>query len=134
MPAFLNTLGSVSRRGQWRFRQTLRAKRTDGRVDVSDDGLIDLDGASDLVLTVTPRAPLGRNGCSAKLGCGDAPVPVLTASLAADTLQVRSPGFVEALFPRGRLLAFLPGIYDVRLAITIGPETAEIFDEPIEFA
>jgi len=135
MPAFLNTLRSVSRRGQWRFRQTLRAKRPDGRVDISDAGLIDFDAASDIVLTVTPRAPVGsRAGWIGEACESFAPLPVLTASLAADTLQVRSPGFVEALFPSRRLLAIPPGIYDVRLAITIGPETAEIFDEPIEFA
>ena len=138
MPSYLNTLGSVSRRGQWRFREILRAVRADGRVDVSDDGLIDFASASDIVLTVTRRPPVQHQAwCGPAFGWSDgyrAPAPVLTASLSAGTLLVSNPGIVEALFPAGALLAFAPGLYDVRISVTIGPETAEIFDEPVAFA
>jgi hypothetical protein len=58
MPSCLNTLGSVSRRGQWRSREILWAVRADGRVDVSDDGLIDFSTASDVVSTVMRRPPV----------------------------------------------------------------------------
>ena len=138
MPSYLNTLGSVSRRGQWRFRQVLRSVRADGRVDVSDGGLIDFAAASDVVMTVTRRHPIRHQSwCGPAYGSDDGhcePTPVLGASLSAGTLVVSDPGIVEALFPAGTLLRLRPGLYDVRLTITIGPETAEIFDEPIAFA
>ncbi len=138
MPAYLNTLGSVSRRGQWRFREVLRVVRVDGRVDGSDNGLIDLASASELLLTVTRRHPIRHQAwCGAVFGSDDGfcePAPVLTASLSAGTLFVSNPGVVEAVFPAGSLRGFPPGIYDVRLTVTIGPETAEIYDEPVEFA
>ncbi|KQU17733.1 hypothetical protein ASG63_09600 [Methylobacterium sp. Leaf94] len=138
MPSYLNTLGSVSRRGQWRFREILRAVRADGRVDVSDEGLIDFSTASDIVLTVTRRPPVQHQAwCGPVYGSADgycAPAPVLSASLAAGSLTVSNPGIVEALFPAGTLLGFRPGLYDVRISITIDSETAEIFDEPIAFA
>lgn len=138
MPSYLNTLGSVSRRGQWRFREILRAVRADGRVDVSDEGLIDFASASDIVLTVTRRPPIRHSAwCGPAFGWADgycAPAPVLSASLSAGSLTVANPGIVEALFPAGTLLGFAPGLYDVRISITIGSETAEIFDEPVEFA
>ena len=138
MPSFMNTLGSVSRRGQWRFREILRGIRADGRIDLSDDGLIDFTSASDIVLTVTRRPPFRHQDCCGSASGwanGDrAPAPVLNASLSAGTLLASNPGIVQAVFPAGALLSFAPGIYDVRISITIGPETAEIFDEPIEFA
>ncbi|MCJ2107842.1 hypothetical protein MKK70_21175 [Methylobacterium sp. E-041] len=136
MPSFMNTLGAVSRRGQWRFRHVFRSADPAGRLDITDAGLIDFSAASDVVLTVTPRAPKWRElWCWSSIGCcaGDAP-PVLLASLSTGTLVVSNPGLVEALFPAGSLLAIPPGLYDVRVSVTIGPETAEIFDEPIEFA
>ena len=138
MPSYLNTLGSVSRRGQWRFREILRARRADGRVDVSDDGLVDFASASDIILTVTRRPPIRHQAwCGPAFGSADgycAPVPVLSASLSAGTLTALNPGIVEAVFPAGTLLQFAPGLYDVRISIRIGPETAEIFDEPVAFA
>lgn len=139
MPAFLNALGAVSRRGQWRFREILRTRRADGRVDLSDAGLIDFSYVSAAVLTVTPRAPARRWGwgLSAFLsgGCdGYGPEPVFSASLAAGTLRLLNPGIVEAVFPAGSLLGFPSGLYDVRITVTVGPETAEVYDEPVEFA
>ncbi|KQO90915.1 hypothetical protein ASF36_22055 [Methylobacterium sp. Leaf90] len=122
--AFLNALGRVSRRGQWRLRRSFRAADPTGRLDLSDDGLIDFSRASDLVLTVSPRPPVGGSRCQAE--------PVLTVSMRAGTLFVLNPGFVEALFPDGWSAEIPPGLYDVRLMVTIGPETAEIFDEPVE--
>ncbi len=41
---------------------------------------------------------------------------------------------MEAVFPAGSLLTFPRGLYDVSVAVTIGPESEEIFREPIEFA
>ncbi|POR42574.1 hypothetical protein [Methylobacterium sp. V23] len=133
MPSYMNTLGAVSRRGQWRFRHVFRSATADDRLDISDAGLIDFSRASDLVLTVTPRPPVrhhardwGRSGVDL--------APILSASWSAGTLLVANPGIVEAVFQAGTLLNFPPGLYDVRVSVTIGPETAEIFDEPIEFA
>jgi hypothetical protein len=138
MSSYLNTLGSVSRRGQWRFREVLRAERADGRVDLTDDGLIDFASASEIVLTVTRRPPVRHQAwCGPAFGWADgycASAPVLSASLSAGTLVVSNPGIVEAVFPAGSLLGFAPGIYDVRIAITIGAETAEIFEEPVALA
>lgn len=126
MPSFMNTLGAVSRRGQWRFRHVFRSADERGRLDVTDAGLIDFSTCSEVLLTVTPRAP--RRG-----GWSEAD-PVLAASLAAGTLVVSNPGIVEAVFPQGALHCLPPGIYDARVFVTIGPETEEIFCEPVEFA
>lgn len=138
MPSYLNTLGSVSRRGQWRFREILRAVRPDGRLDLADSGLVDFSTASDIVLTVTRRPPIRhRAWCGPAFGSADGfcePAPVLSASLSAGTLVAANPGIIEVVFSAGSLLGFAPGLYDVRITITIGPETAEIFDEPVEFA
>ena len=138
MASYMNTLGAVSRRGQWRFRHVFRFGCADGRMDVSDAGLIDFSSASDLVLRVTRRPPIRHQSwCGPAFGSTDGycePAPVLSASLAAGTLVVSNPGIVEAVFPAGSLLQLPPGLYDVRITVTIGPETAEIFDEPIEFA
>jgi hypothetical protein len=133
MPSFMNTLGAVSRRGQWRFRHVFRSATPDDRLDISDAGLIDFSRASDLVLTVTPRPPVRRHACDWGWTGGD-PASIFSASWSAGTLVVSNPGIVEAVFPAGTLLNFPPGLYDVRVSVTIGPETAEIFDEPIEFA
>ncbi|KQP61122.1 hypothetical protein ASF41_22905 [Methylobacterium sp. Leaf111] len=134
----MNTLGAVSRRGQWRFRHVFRSATPDDRLDISDAGLIDFSRASDLVLSVTRRPPVQhRAWCGPVFGSADSycePAPVLSASLTTATLIVSNPGLVEALFPAGSLLGLRPGLYDVRILVTIGPETAEIFDEPIEFA
>lgn len=127
MPSFMNTLRAVSRRGQWRFRQVLRGADERGRLDITDAGLIDLSTCSDVALEVTPRAPhRGR--------AGREPPPVLSASLASGTLIVSNSGLVEAVFPAGSLLDVPPGLYDARIFVTIGPETEEIFCEPVEFA
>lgn len=93
---------------------------------MTDAGLIDFSTCSEVLLTVTPRAP--HRGCS-----GDA-APVMTASLAAGSLVVSNPGLVEAVFPAGSLNDLRPGLYDVRVLVTIGPETEEVFCEPVEFA
>lgn len=127
MPSFMNALGSVSRQGQWRFRRILRATDARGRVDASDSGLIDFSACSEIALTVTRRAP--------HRGGWDEPkaAPVLAASLTAGTLFASNPGIVEAVFPAGSLLCVPPGLYDVRILVTIGPETEQIFFEPVEF-
>lgn len=126
MPSFMNTLGAVSRQGQWRFRHVFRAGDARGRLDLTDSGLIDFSTCSEVLLTVTPRPP--RRGC-----WGEAE-PVMTASLAASSLVVSNPGLVEAVFPAGSLLDVPPGLYDARIFVTIGPETEEVFCEPVEFA
>lgn len=131
--AFLNALGRVSRRGQWRLRGIMRAALPDGRLDLADSGLIDFSAASLVRLTLTPRAP---EACRGVLGCGDRrdPDPVLSASTADGTLLVSNPGIIEALFPDGWSRCVPPGLYDVRILLTVGSETAEIFDEPVEIA
>jgi len=134
MPSFLNTLGVRSRRGQWRFRHVFRATDELGRLDMTDAGLIDFSSCSEILLTVTPRRPwLPRWGCCWVSPCAE-PAPVLSASLSTGTLALMNPGILEAVFAAGSLLAFPPGLYDVSVAVTIGPETEEIFREPVEFA
>jgi hypothetical protein len=128
--AFLNAMGRVSRQGQWRLRRTIRVSLPDGRLDLSEAGLVDVSHASLIVLTVTPRPPLRHWGCEHGGRCD--PSPVLTASTADGTLRVANPGIVEALFPDGWGRRVPPGLYDVRIALTIGPETAVIFEEPVE--
>lgn len=129
MPSFMNTLGARPRRGQWRFRHSFRASDALGRLDVTDAGLIDFSTCSEILLTVTPRDL--RHQCRHECGLG--PAPVLSASLSTGTLTAANPGILEALFPVGSLLGFPPGLYDVAVTVTIGPETEEIFREPIEF-
>ncbi|QDI83145.1 hypothetical protein E8E01_23400 [Methylorubrum populi] len=126
MPSFMNTLGAVSRLGQWRFRHVFRGADERGRLDVSDNGLIDFSTCSEVELTVTPRAP--------HRGCWAGAAPVLAASLTAGTLVVSNPGLVEAVFPDGSLSCLPPGLYDARVFVTIGPEREQIFCEPVEFA
>lgn len=132
--AFLNAMGSVSRRGRWRVRRELRAAAPDGRLDLSDAGLIDLSSASEIRLTVTPRSPLGlyRYGAACLDGAPFDPPPVLVASTADGSLLVANPGFVEAVFPDGWGRCISPGLYDVRITVTIGAETADVFDQPVE--
>lgn len=124
----MNTLGTVSRRGQWRFRHVFRAADERGRLDISDEGLLDFSACSEVVLEVMPRMP--HRGCR---GSQDLE-PILTASLTAGTLIISNPGLVEAVFPAGSLSSVPPGLYDARILITIGPETEEVFCEPVEFA
>lgn len=126
--AFLNTLGAVSRQGQWRLRLVLRAGFADGRLDLSHEGLIDFSTAS-LRLTVTPRPPV--DPCRIRW-CGHEPEPALSAGTGDGSLLVSNPGIVEALFPNGWSACVPPGLYDVRVLMTVGPETACIFDEPVE--
>lgn len=132
---FLNALGSVSRHGQWRFRRVFRASLPDGRLDMSDAGLIDFSAASLVRLTVVPRPPYRRVGWDGDF-CGSEhwpeARPILSASTADGTLLVRNPGIIEALFPDGWSRSVPPGLYDVRLLVTIGPETAEILNQPVE--
>lgn len=133
--AFLNALGAVSRRGQWRLRRIFRASLPDGRFDLGDDGLIDFSAATQLRLTVAPRPPFHRPGWDAGSCCGEGwrdPQPILSASTVDGTLTVSNPGIIEALFPDGWGRCVPPGLYDVRLFITIGPETVEIMSEPVE--
>lgn len=120
----MNTLGSVPRRGQWRFRRIFRGADARGRLDVADDGLIDFSTCSEVAFTVTPRAP--------HRGCWNERDPVLSASLTAGTLVVANPGIVEAMFPESALRDIPPGLYDVRIDVTVGAETSEIFDEPVD--
>lgn len=122
----MNTLGAVSRLGQWRFRHVFRSADECGRLDFTDAGLTDFSACSKVLLTVTPRAP--------RLGCWGEADPVMTASLAAGSLVVSNPGFVEAVFPVGSLLDVPPDLCDARVFITVGPETEQIFCEPVEFA
>jgi len=132
MAAYLNTLRAATRRGQWRFRQILRTVRADGRLDMSDAGLVDFSAVTAMVLTVVPRRPNRPwtwNAC-----CEAEPAPVLRAELGDGILVVSNPGIVEAVFPAETLSAIPPGLYDVRLSVTIGPETTEAFNEPIELA
>ncbi|MDV2984153.1 UNVERIFIED_CONTAM: hypothetical protein Q9R58_07550 [Methylobacteriaceae bacterium AG10] len=124
----MNTLGAVSRRGQWRFRHVFRGADGRGRLDVTDAGLIDFSTCSEVALEVTPRAP--HRGCWSSFD----PKPVLAASLTSGTLVVSNPGLVEVVFPTGSLLCLPSGLYDVRVFVTIGPETEEVFCEPVEFA
>lgn len=131
MPSFMNTLGAVSRRGQWRFRHVFRSADAAGGLDTTDDGLIDFSSCSEVALIVALRA--AHHGFWANKTC-ETVAPLLAASFSNGTLVVSNPGLVEALFPAGSLLAIPAGLYDVRVSVTIGPETAEIFDEPIEFA
>lgn len=134
MPSFMNTLGARPRGGQWRFRHVFRASDALCRLDVTDAGLIDFSGCSEILLTVTPRDPRHRSWFAYWTGCWSEPQPVLSASMSTGALKVSNPGILEAVFPAGSLLCFPPGLYDVRVAVTIGPETEEIFREPIEFA
>ncbi|BAQ43963.1 hypothetical protein [Methylobacterium aquaticum] len=120
--AFLNAMGAVSRHGQWRLQRVLRSILPDGRVDASDAGLIDFSAASEILLQVVPRQPRGNHD----------PHPVLAASAVAGTLVVSNPGVVEALFPLGWSAHVPAGVYDVRIWMTVGPETALIFDNPVE--
>ncbi|MFC7664024.1 hypothetical protein [Methylorubrum suomiense] len=128
MPSFMNTLGAVSRQAQWRFRHVFRSADERGRLDVTDAGLIDFSACSEVALQVTPRAP--HRGCWGR----QEPAPVLAASLVGGSLVVSNPGIVEAVFPAGSLLCLEPGLYDARVFVTIGPETEEIFCEPVEIA
>ncbi|MBB5762396.1 hypothetical protein HNR01_002016 [Methylorubrum rhodesianum] len=121
--AFLNTLGAASRCGQWRLRLVLRMGSPDGRLDLTEAGLIDFSAASDVTVQVVPR--------DRRCGVHD-PHPLLTASTSAGTLFVSNPGIVEALFPAGWSACVPPGVYDVRVLMTVGPETALVFDEPVE--
>jgi len=134
MPSFMNTLGARPRGGQWRFRHVFRASDALGRLDTTDAGLIDFSSCSEVLLTVTPRDPRHRGPADCWSGCWAEPPAVLSAALSKGTLTVSNPGLVEAVFPAGSLLVFPPGVYDVRVAVTIGPETEEIFREPVEFA
>lgn len=129
MPTFLNTLGTVSRHGSWRFRQVIRTQRADGRTDMSDDGLADFSGDDEVLLTVSRRTP--ARGCWDE-ACGE-PVPVLSASLSTGTLYAAA-GVVEALFPPEAMQCVPPGIYDARILRTVGDETTEAFSEVLEFA
>lgn len=122
----MNTLGAISRGGQWRFRRIFRATDALGRIDLSDDGLIDFSACSEVALEVTPRASQRAWRCDAE--------PELEASLAAGTLFISNPGIVEAVFPEGSLLCLAPGLYDVRVFVTIGAEKTEMLNEPIEFS
>ena len=133
MPSFMNTLGARPRGGQWRFRHIFRSADALGRLDVTDAGLIDFSGCSEVLLTVTPRDPRHHCRGGGWAGTCSEPQPVLSAAMTTGTLTVVNPGFVESVFPLGSLLAFPPGLYDVRVAVTIGPETEEIFREPVEF-
>lgn len=130
--AFLNALGRVSRRGQWRLRRIMRAALPDGRLDLTDSGLIDFSSASLVRLTVTPRAPEVCHGSLNWNGSRRELEPVLSASTADGTLFVSNPGILEAVFPDGWSACVPPGLYDVRILLTVGPETAVIFDEPVE--
>ena len=134
MPSFMNTLGARPRGGQWRFRHVFRASDALGRLDTTDAGLIDFSSCSEILLTVMPRDPRHQCWCGWWAGLRAEPQPVLSAALSTGMLTVSNPGILEAVFPAGSLLAFPPGLYDVRVAVTIGPETEEIFREPIEFA
>lgn len=134
MPSFMNTLGARPRGGQWRFRHVFRWSDALGRLDVTDAGLIDFSSCSEILLTVTPRDPLCLFWSGWWSGRWSKPPAVLSAAKSIGTLVVSSPGILEAVFPAGSLLTFPPGLYDVRVAVTIGPETEEIFREPIEFA
>ncbi len=91
MPSFMNTLGTVSRRGQWRFRHVFRALDGLGRLDISDAGLIDFSTCSEITLRVTPRAPQGRCWGAWWGGPCAEPAPVLAAALSAGTLKVMNP-------------------------------------------
>lgn len=130
--AFLNALGRVSRRGQWRLRRIMRAALPDGRLDLTDSGLIDFSSASLIRLTVSARAPELCRGGPHWNGCWHGPEPVLSASTADGALFVSNPGILEAVFPDGWSACVPPGLYDVRVLLTVGSETAEIFDEPVE--
>jgi len=92
MASYMNTLGAVSRRGQWRFRHIFRSGTANGRLDTSDAGLIDFSTASNVVFTVTRRHPVQHHAwCKPVFGSADGycePAPVLSASLATDTLMV----------------------------------------------
>lgn len=134
MPSFMNTLGARPRGGQWRFRHVFRWSDALGRLDVTDAGLIDFSNCSEILLTVTPRDPRHHGWGECWSGCSSEPQPVLSAAKSTGTLAISNPGILEAVFPAGSLLTFPPGLYDVRVAVTIGPETEEIFREPIEFA
>lgn len=126
--AFLNAMGAVSRHGQWRLRRVLRATLPDGRLDLSDGGLIDFSAASEVALHVVPRLPHPGGWRSTCHG----PQPVLTALASDGTLVLSNPGIVEALFPAGWSACIPPGIYDVRILMSVGPETAAVFDNPVE--
>lgn len=124
---FLIQAGRVSRRGQWRFRHTFRAADLTGRTDPTDDGLYGWGDVTAAVLTVTKRPPYPgwANGCD--------PAPVLSASYPDGNFRLLDPGGVEVVFPNGWSASVPPGLYDLRIEVTIGPETAVIFDEPVEF-
>lgn len=128
--AFLNALGAVSRHGQWRLSRIVRLPLADGRLDLSDGGLVDFRGADEVELTVTPRFPASRLcwGRVDEASCG----PVLRASMREGSLAVADFGAIQALFPDGWGRCVPAGVYDVRIRLTRADETALIFDEPVE--
>lgn len=133
--AFLNALGAVSRQGQWRLRRVIRQVDPafpDGRLDLSDDGLVEFPDGAEVVLTVTPRRPARSFACDRFGTNACEPAPILRAARSDGSLFVSSPGWVEAVFPAGWSTGVRPGLYDVRILLTIEPETALLFDEPIE--
>lgn len=126
--AFLNTLGRISRLGQWRFRHVFRVSDATGRIDQTDNGLFAF-GTSDVVLTLSPRPPIRRDRCGAE--CMDAST-VLAAARSAGTLSVYDPGHIEAVFPNGWSRHIPPGLYDLRVAVLVGGDTSVILDQPVD--
>ena len=128
--AFLNALGRVSRRGQWLFQRVVRLALIDGRLDQSDNGLLAMGNASDIVLTVHERPPYRSRSHAVRCE----PDPVFTASLRNDTLRISDPGFVQVMFPNGWASELEPGLYDLRINMMLDEQVAVIFDEPFELA
>ena len=127
--SYLTARGTVSRHGQWRVRRGLRARDARGRLDMSDNGLVDLSTADRVTLGVYRRAPFLHRWCGTSLGASDG--PILAGSSADGTLFVSSPGVVERLFPDGWGASVPPRLYDVRITVTVGPEPALIADDPV---
>lgn len=127
--AFLNTLGRVSRLGQWRFRHVFRVSDATGRIDQSDNGLFAF-GEADVRLTLSPRPPLVARLCWD--ACAPADRAVLAASRSAGSLGVYDPGHIEAVFPAGWSQHIPPGLYDLRIAVTVDAATAILLDQPID--
>lgn len=131
--SYLNGLGRVRRNGQWRLRLVIRQvdpAYPDGRLDLSDNGLVDFPEGAEVLLTVTrrrDRSTRGSFGTCGEVG-GEVP-PVLQASRSDGTLFVSSPGWIEAVFPAGWSARIPDGLLDVRVFLTIGPETTLVRED-----
>ncbi|WP_157080668.1 hypothetical protein [Methylobacterium variabile] len=126
----LTKFGAVSLRGLWRDTLTFP--------EVSDGTLTDFSVAL-LEMRVVPE------GCRAdrddygwrRVDRGDwarASLTATTAGTGQGTLTVIGPSAVLFYFPAEIMRSQRPGVHEVSISATIGPETAEILREKVVFA